>query len=52
VQKIDRARLPEKLRHNLPDWLANPLRASWATSFWPLVEALARPRRWTCASTR
>lgn len=27
VQAIDRASLPEKLRHNLPDWLAEPLRA-------------------------
>ena len=43
VQKIDRASLPEKLRHNLPDWLANPLRESLGDGFWPLVEALAQP---------
>ena len=43
VQKIDRAALPEKLRHNLPDWLANPLRESLGEGFWPLVEELARP---------
>jgi 16S rRNA (cytosine967-C5)-methyltransferase len=45
------AALPEKLRHNLPDWLANPLRESWATSSGRWCEELARPRRWTCAST-
>jgi 16S rRNA (cytosine967-C5)-methyltransferase len=43
VQKIDRTALPEKLRHNLPDWLANPLRESLGEGFWPLVEELARP---------
>ena len=43
VQKIDRASLPEKLRHNLPDWLANPLRESLGDGFWPLVDALAQP---------
>jgi 16S rRNA (cytosine967-C5)-methyltransferase len=34
--------LPDKLRHNLPDWLANPLRESLGDGFWPLVEELAR----------
>jgi 16S rRNA (cytosine967-C5)-methyltransferase len=47
VSKIDRTALPEKLRHNLPDWLANPLKATLgddpASGFWPLVEELARP---------
>ncbi len=43
VLKIDRAALPDKLRHNLPDWLANPLRESLGEGFWPLVEELARP---------
>jgi 16S rRNA (cytosine967-C5)-methyltransferase len=38
--KIDRAALPEKLRHNLPDWLANPLREQLGDGFWPLVDAL------------
>ena len=42
VAKIDRAALPEKLRHNLPDWLANPLREALADEFWPLVDELAR----------
>jgi 16S rRNA (cytosine967-C5)-methyltransferase len=40
AQKIDRAALPEKLRHNLPDWLANPLRDQLGDGFWPLVDAL------------
>ena len=40
VQKIDRATLPEKLRHNLPDWLAAPLRERLGDEFWPLVQAL------------
>lgn len=41
VQKIDRATLPEKLRHNLPDWLATPLREQLGEDFWPLVQALS-----------
>jgi 16S rRNA (cytosine967-C5)-methyltransferase len=43
VQKIDRAALPEKLRHNLPDWLAGALREQLGDEFWPLVEALSQP---------
>ena len=43
VSAIDRSTLPEKLRHNLPDWLANPLKASLGDEFWPLVDELARP---------
>jgi 16S rRNA (cytosine967-C5)-methyltransferase len=42
----------ERHRHNLPEWLVQPSKTNWATSFWPLVDALARARRWTCASTR
>ena len=41
VQRIDRRALPEKLRHNLPDWLAAALRAQLGDEFWPLVGALA-----------
>jgi 16S rRNA (cytosine967-C5)-methyltransferase len=41
VQKIDRTALPDKLRHNLPDWLATPLRDALPGDFWPLVQALA-----------
>jgi 16S rRNA (cytosine967-C5)-methyltransferase len=43
VQKIDRASLPDKLRHNLPDWLGNPLKAALGDEFWPLVDELAKP---------
>ncbi len=43
VQAIDRAALPEKLRHNLPDWLAGALREQLGDEFWPLVQALAEP---------
>lgn len=37
---VDVKTLPEKLRHNLPDWLANPLQATLGEQFWPLVESL------------
>jgi 16S rRNA (cytosine967-C5)-methyltransferase len=40
VQSIDTASLPEKLRHNLPEWLAEPLQAALAEEFWPLVQSL------------
>ena len=43
VNQIDRSTLPEKLRHNLPDWLANPLKEQLGDGFWPLVDELARP---------
>jgi 16S rRNA (cytosine967-C5)-methyltransferase len=44
VSRIDRRALPEKLRHNLPDWLAAALRAQLGDeAFWPLVAALERP---------
>jgi 16S rRNA (cytosine967-C5)-methyltransferase len=44
VQQIDRAALPEKLRHNLPDWLAGALQQQLgADEFWPLVQALEQP---------
>jgi 16S rRNA (cytosine967-C5)-methyltransferase len=43
VETIDRQALPEKLRHNLPDWLATPLQAQLGDDFWPLVNALAQP---------
>lgn len=32
--------LPEKLRHNLPDWLADSLKQSLGADFWPVVNAL------------
>jgi len=44
VRQIDRAALPEKLRHNLPDWLAAPLRAALGEAeFWALARSLAEP---------
>jgi len=43
VASIDRQALPDKLRHNLPDWLAAQLQESLGEQFWPLVQALAEP---------
>ena len=39
---VDRSALPEKLRHNLPDWLAAALQRELGEQFWPLVEALGQ----------
>ncbi len=43
VARIDRQTLPDKLRHNLPDWLAASLQEALGEQFWPLVQALAEP---------
>jgi len=43
VGSIDRASLPPKLRHNLPDWLAQPLQERLGDEFWPLVASLNEP---------
>jgi 16S rRNA (cytosine967-C5)-methyltransferase len=44
VAAVDRATLPDKLRHNLPDWLAGALREQVGVDdFWPLVTALNEP---------
>ena len=41
VGSIDRAKLPEKLRHNLPDWLVEPLKARLGDEqFWQLADAV------------
>jgi 16S rRNA (cytosine967-C5)-methyltransferase len=40
VQAIDRSALPEKLRHNLPDWLAEALQRELGDDFWPFVESM------------
>ncbi|MDM4765463.1 RsmB/NOP family class I SAM-dependent RNA methyltransferase [Pelomonas sp. SE-A7] len=41
VASIDRGQLAPKLRHNLPDWLAEPLLARLGeVDFWPLVDAM------------
>jgi 16S rRNA (cytosine967-C5)-methyltransferase len=36
---LDRQALPEGLRHNLPDWLAERLRPALGEEFWPWVES-------------
>ena len=42
AQAVDRSSLPDKLRHNLPDWLAGALREQLGDAeFWLLVGALA-----------
>ena len=44
VRQIDVATLPEKLRHNLPDWLAGHLKSQLPDDeFWALVAALEQP---------
>jgi 16S rRNA (cytosine967-C5)-methyltransferase len=41
MQAIDQSTFSEKLRHNLPDWMASALRAQIGDEmFWPLVAAL------------
>lgn len=41
-QAIDVSSLQEKLRHNLPDWLAAPLKAELGDDFWALVASMDR----------
>jgi 16S rRNA (cytosine967-C5)-methyltransferase len=43
VRAVDLATLPDRLRHNLPEWLAERLQAEVGEDFWPLVESLAAP---------
>ena len=43
VSAVDRASLPDKRRHNLPDWLAGPLREQLGDDFWPLAASLGEP---------
>ncbi|MBK7616515.1 MAG: RsmB/NOP family class I SAM-dependent RNA methyltransferase [Burkholderiales bacterium] len=40
AKAVDRSALQEKLRHNMPDWLAAPLKAELGDDFWPLVQAM------------
>ena len=42
VATVDRAALPDKLRHNLPPWLAERLQEELGDDFWPLVDSLNR----------
>lgn len=43
VEAVDRSTLPERLRHNLPDWLAEALKASLGEDFWPFVDSMTAP---------
>jgi 16S rRNA (cytosine967-C5)-methyltransferase len=44
VQAIDRSALAPKLRHNLPDWVSQPLLAQLGEAgFWALVDSLDHP---------
>jgi 16S rRNA (cytosine967-C5)-methyltransferase len=41
VAKIDRSKLPEKLRHNFPEWLVAPLKQRLGDEqFWQLADAV------------
>ena len=40
IQQIDMSTLPEKQRHNLPDWLVQPLKDQLGEEFWPMVASL------------
>ena len=40
VSTVDRGALPEKLRHNLPEWLADILKSALGDEFWPLVGSM------------
>ena len=35
--------LPEALRHNLPEWLAERMQRQLGEEFWPWVESIGRP---------
>ena len=39
-EKINPADLMERHRHNLPEWLVQPLKEQLGAEFWPLVESL------------
>jgi 16S rRNA (cytosine967-C5)-methyltransferase len=41
VSAVDRSALPEKLRHNLPEWLTEPLKQALGDEFWAFVERMA-----------
>ena len=40
-EKINLADLMERHRHNLPEWLVQPLKDQLGAGFWPLVESLS-----------
>ncbi|MDQ6679435.1 MAG: RsmB/NOP family class I SAM-dependent RNA methyltransferase [Pseudomonadota bacterium] len=39
VDADDRTALPERLRHNLPEWLADRLKPVLGDEFWPFIES-------------
>ena len=41
--KIEVANLMERHRHNLPEWLVQPLKEQLGDEFWPLVQSLNQP---------
>ena len=43
TRAVDRAALPEALRHNLPEWLADRMQGALGDEFWPWVESIAAP---------
>ncbi len=40
---VDPATLSERHRHNMPEWLVEPLKAQLGEQFWALVDALNQP---------
>ncbi|KQP17992.1 RsmB/NOP family class I SAM-dependent RNA methyltransferase [Pseudorhodoferax sp. Leaf267] len=42
-QRVETADLLERHRHNLPEWLAQPLRAQTGDDFWALADSLMTP---------
>ena len=43
IDTVKTADLMERHRHNLPEWLVQPLKQQLGAEFWPLVEALNQP---------
>jgi 16S rRNA (cytosine967-C5)-methyltransferase len=43
LDAVDRSALPDRLRHNLPQWLAEQLQRDHGEEFWPLVRAMNTP---------
>jgi 16S rRNA (cytosine967-C5)-methyltransferase len=43
AKTFDSPTLPEKQRHNLPDWLAQQLKSEMGDDFWPLIDSLNQP---------
>ncbi|MEO8925030.1 MAG: RsmB/NOP family class I SAM-dependent RNA methyltransferase, partial [Caldimonas sp.] len=39
---VDRGALPERLRHNLPDWIAERLQPALGDEFWPWIDSVGQ----------